>query len=228
MCHASCIIYTLTNLSFDEVEEKSILEIGSLDVNGNIKGVIEKWNPAEYIGVDIEEGPNVDRLCHAEELLSTFGSNRFDLVIANELLEHVVDWKTAISNMKGVCKSNGFIIITTRSFGFPFHPYPHDCWRYEVDDMRCIFSDFDIVSLQADPEALGVFIKAKKTVNYQENDLSRYKLYSIAYNKRIESLTHADLNRARVRMLKINKKCHEIAERIINMVFNRIILKIFR
>jgi len=50
--------------------------------------------------------------------------------------------------MKAVLKPGGFIYITTRSRGFPYHAYPHDYWRYEIEDMEKIFGDFEIIALE--------------------------------------------------------------------------------
>jgi hypothetical protein len=68
------------------------------------------------------------------------------------------------------------IYITTRSYGFPYHAYPYDFWRYEIEDMKKIFSDFEIIKLIKDHEAPGVFLKAKKTSNTA--------LYSMILGKR--------------------------------------------
>ena len=39
------------------IENKKILDVGSYDVNGTMKPIFEK---GQYIGLDMEEGPNVD------------------------------------------------------------------------------------------------------------------------------------------------------------------------
>ena len=84
----------------------------------------------------IESGKFVDKVISAEKLLDYFGSESFDIVISTETLEHILDWRTVINNMKEVLKPNGYIYITTVERGFPLHSYPYDFWRYEFDDMK--------------------------------------------------------------------------------------------
>ncbi len=153
MCHVSCIVFGAKYLSKDEVKGKKVLEVGSYDVNGSLRPIIESWEPAEYIGVDIEEGPGVDVICNADNIVEHFGKETFDIVISTELLEHVWDWRRVISNIKNICKSNGIILITTRSYGFPYHAYPYDFWRYELEDMKNIFSDCELMVLENDFQA---------------------------------------------------------------------------
>lgn len=192
MCNVSGTIFSIKNLNPKEVENKKIIEIGSYNINGGIRSVIESWQPKEYIGVDISMGPGVDVVCKVEDLVSNFSEASFDIVISNELLEHVEDWRAAIHNMKAVCKIGGTIIITTRSKGFHYHGYPYDFWRYELEDMKNIFSDFNIISLENDSQEPGIFVKAVKPDNYQENDLDAYELYSIILNKKVRSINEAD------------------------------------
>lgn len=140
-----------------------MLEVGSKYVNGSVRPLIEKFcSPREYIGIDLERGKFVDLVLPAEDIVKYFGPESFDVVIATELLEHVKDWRIVINNMKQVLKVGGYIYITTRSRGFPYHAYPYDYWRYEIEDMKAIFSDFDIMFLDKDREAPGVFLKARK------------------------------------------------------------------
>ncbi|WP_217423095.1 class I SAM-dependent methyltransferase [Methanocella conradii] len=100
MCNTKCILFGAINLKKEEIEGKRIIEIGSLDVNGSLRPLLESYNPKEYIGVDIVKGPGVDKVCNVENLVEEFGENVFDVVISTELLEHVKDWRKAISNMK--------------------------------------------------------------------------------------------------------------------------------
>lgn len=184
MCHSSCIVFGALNLKKVDVEGKKVIEVGSNDVNGSIRSIVTSLNPTEYVGVDLMDGPGVDLICRVEELFNCFEKNSFDLVISTEMLEHVQDWKKAISNIKKICKPGGIIRITTRSYGFPYHPSPEDFWRFELEDMEQIFSDCEILSLERDREFSGVFIKVKKPLKFIENDLSDFKLYNIITNRR--------------------------------------------
>jgi SAM-dependent methyltransferase len=192
MCHTSCIVFGVLNLRKEDIQGKRVIEIGSYDVNGSLRSIIESLEPAEYIGVDIVEGPCVDEVCSAEDVLERFGSESFDVVISTEVMEHVKDWQKVISNIKKICKENGIIFITTRSYGFPYHPTPTDYWRFEKKDMQTIFSDCEILKLENDKEFPGVLIKARKSKKFNEKDLSNYELYNIIVGKRINKVTDKD------------------------------------
>jgi SAM-dependent methyltransferase len=152
-----------------------------------------KHGPKSYLGVDIIDGPGVDELCEAERLVSKFGEEAFDLIICTEVVEHTRHWRDVINNIKSVCAPGGTIVITTRSFGFPFHGWPYDYWRYECGDMERIFSDCDILRNERDPGSAGVFVKVKKPLHFRQADLSGIALYSIIAGKRISSISSRDL-----------------------------------
>lgn len=189
MCHVSGIIFTATSLKFEDINGKKVIELGSQDVNGSTRRLIDSFNPSACVGVDIEKGPNVDVVCNVEEIFTRFKKESFDLVLSTEMLEHVRDWKKVISNIKNLCKPGGTILITTRSYGFRYHPTPTDFWRFEIEDMKQIFSDCEIISLESDYEFPGVFVYVKKPMGFIENDLSNYKLYSMITGKKTNELT---------------------------------------
>jgi SAM-dependent methyltransferase len=154
-----------------------------------VLGHFERFcKPREYIGVDIEPGKYVDVVLPAERLVDYFGPESFDVVVSTEVIEHVLDWRLVINNMKVVLRRGGFIYLTTRSRGFPYHAYPHDYWRYEPSDMVRIFRDFEIIRLEADWEEPGVFLKARKPMNWTPIDLSGIALYSVVLGRRTKEL----------------------------------------
>lgn len=195
MCDLNCLQFGEKNLTRSEIEGKRVIEIGSYDQNGSLRSHVESLHPAEYIGVDIAKGYGVDIVCTGEEVRERFKDESFDMVVSTELMEHVRDWKKVISNMKHICKPNGVILITTRSYGFPFHGWPYDFWRFEYSDMKEIFSDFEIQVLEKDSERPGVFLKAKKPSAFKECDLSNSELYSIASDCRVREINEEVLKK---------------------------------
>ncbi len=175
----------MLNLTPEDVKGKRIIDIGSYNVNGSFRPIFESWKPAEYVGVDIAEGPGVDVVCTAEETLAKFGPESFDMVISTEMIEHTRNWRKVISNFKNLCKPGGVILVTTRSYGSHYHAYPNDFWRYEADDFKNIFSDLIINKIDTDPVDPGVVIKATKPAGFKEIDLSNYKLYSIVTGQKM-------------------------------------------
>ncbi len=192
MCHISCIVFGVLNLKEEDIKGKKVIEVGSYDVNGSFRKVVESLGSAEYVGIDIAEGPCVDVVCSAEDALETFGTESFDVVISTEVIEHVRDWQKVISNLKNLCKKEGIIFITTRSYGFIYHPTPNDFWRYEKKDIENIFSDCEILAIESDKEFPGVLLMARKPEDFRENDLSNYKLYNIITNKKMAEITDDD------------------------------------
>lgn len=187
MCNVACIQFGMNNISPTDIKNKRVLEIGSLDFNGSLREYILSLEPSEYIGTDIVSGKGVDVICRAEDLLGIYGPESFDLIISTEAIEHIFDWRSTINNIKSLCKLNGSILITTRSYGFPLHGWPHDHWRFETYDLKYIFSDFTKVMVQKDPD-FGSFIKARKPdkyIDYRQINLSDYYLYNIIYDLRI-------------------------------------------
>lgn len=180
-----CLNFGRRALNQKDVEGKTVLEVGSMNINGSYRDMIMEFKPLSYLGVDIKKGPGVDKICRAENLVREFGKNSFGMVISTETFEHIKNWKTAISNIKNVCKSRGIIILTTCSFGYPKHNCPRDYWRCESEDLEQIFSDCGVLRSERNDRRKYVFIKVKKPKHFKENDLSEFKLHNIISDKRI-------------------------------------------
>jgi len=170
-----------------------VLEVGALNVNGSLRSFAESLRPREYVGVDLEIGPGVEESCDAARLVARFGRSSFDVVISTELLEHIKDWRSVVSNLKQALAPGGILLLTTRSKGYPYHDAPSDFWRFELEDMKVIFNDLRIEALEPDPEAPGVFLKARKPLSFKEADISKYQLYSMIKWKRVTGVTNLDV-----------------------------------
>lgn len=92
MCNVAVYEFFVESIKAEEFNKKRVLEIGSKYINRSIRPLIEKFSSLkEYIGVDIESGKFVDLILPAEKLLGYFGPESFYVLIATELLEHVMD-----------------------------------------------------------------------------------------------------------------------------------------
>lgn len=214
MCNESCLTFCRDHLTRIDVSGRRVLEIGSTDVNGTPRTSVCALDPAEYVGIDIGHGPGVDIVCSVEDALDRFGPASFDLVISTEMLEHVRQWRTAITNIKRLCRNGGVVLLTTRSYGTPYHGFPYDFWRYELDDMKRIFADFDIEVLEPDPLDSGVFLKARKPVDYSEIDLSEISLYSIVTRTRTRDITDRELYTTRYLLRWLTKQAARTAKAV--------------
>jgi len=199
MCRKACIDFGARSLGEDDIKGKSVIEVGSLDVNGSLRSTVESFAPGSYLGVDIQLGPGVDLICDAGELLERFGPGKFDLVIATEMLEHVRDWRRVISNLKNILKADGIIFITVPTRHFRYHGYPFDFWRYEAEDIKNIFSDLTIESIGEDRKELSVFMRARKPAGFAENDMAGYQLYSIVSGKRTPEISDREISAFKIR-----------------------------
>ena len=86
--------------------DKTILDVGSLDINGNNRYLFEN---CEYTGLDLCEGKNVDVVCH---LLDYRPDKAFDVVISTEAIEHDSKWDLTLARMTQYLQSNGLLILT--------------------------------------------------------------------------------------------------------------------
>ena len=122
----------------DTKKNLKIIDIGSMDVNGTYKDLFncENW---EYIGLDLEEGRNVDLV--ADSLYSWGGEDEsFDVVISGQCLEHVKNTHLWIKEVARIVKKGGIVCIIA-PWSFTEHRFPVDCWRILPDGMRFLLEE---------------------------------------------------------------------------------------
>jgi SAM-dependent methyltransferase len=90
----------------------SVLDVGSLDINGSNHYLFEE--NYDYVGIDIIEGRNVNYIgrshtYHREE--------PFDVAISTECFEHDEFWKESFQNMYNLLKPAGLLMFTCASEG---------------------------------------------------------------------------------------------------------------
>lgn len=93
----------------------SVLDIGSLDINGNNRYLFDKYT---YTGIDIGAGKNVDIVCAGHLFKS---DHQFDIVISTECFEHDMHYSDTIINAINLTKSGGMFLFTCATTGRPEH-----------------------------------------------------------------------------------------------------------
>jgi SAM-dependent methyltransferase len=132
----------------------NVLDIGSLDINGNNRYLFEQCN---YTGIDIGEGNNVDVVCSGHMFKS---DDLFDVVISTECFEHDEHWQQTLKNViNNLLKDGGLFLFSCAAPGRPEHgtkrtspkdsPFTNDYYRNlsEADirsvlDCDAIFSNY--------------------------------------------------------------------------------------
>jgi len=160
--HPSAMAFAVSALTPANVTGQHVIEAGALNVNGSARPHGESLHPASWTGTDLQPGPGVDLLADAADLPASLG--RAGVVIATEMLEHAPDWQAALRGLITAIAPGGILILTTRSAGFPYHPYPGDHWRYSVPAMGTIIraAGLSVLTLISDPDCPGVFVTARK------------------------------------------------------------------
>jgi SAM-dependent methyltransferase len=159
--HPSVMRWTARQVEARGLERMSVLEVGSLDVNGSVRSLFH----GDYIGVDMRPGVGVDRLVNAHDLGTL--DERFDLVVSTEMLEHDDAPWISVAAMRAVCRDGGWLLLTCRGYDergcFPEHDFPGDHWRFSVSGVRALLErcGWRPVLVEGDPECPGVLALAR-------------------------------------------------------------------
>jgi SAM-dependent methyltransferase len=97
----------------DVVAGGRVLEIGSYDVNGSVRRLFA--SAGEYVGVDLVEGPGVDRVADGSQLDDPDGS--WDVTVSGECFEHDPHWRDTLATMVRLTRPGGLVAVTCASRG---------------------------------------------------------------------------------------------------------------
>ncbi len=87
-----------------------------------------------YIGVDLEMNPLAEH--HIDfDSKTTLPDNYCDIILSNQVLEHVDSPHSYLSEALRILKPGGSIILTTHGYWF-YHPTPYDYWRWTSAGLR--------------------------------------------------------------------------------------------
>jgi 2-polyprenyl-3-methyl-5-hydroxy-6-metoxy-1,4-benzoquinol methylase len=142
----------------DYVRGKKVLDIGCMD-HGAAAADGDRWlhahvvrNAGSVLGVDILEADvallrsrGFNMVC-ADATSSDLGDT-FETIVAGELIEHVHDPGSFLTNMRRHLAPNGELILTTPNgffglhfFEFLFKSVPHESWNEQHVAWYCYFT----------------------------------------------------------------------------------------
>jgi len=82
----------------------------------------------KYLGVDLEMNPKAEH--HIDfDSKTTLPDNYADIVLSNQVLEHVDSPGGYLKEALRILKPGGTLILTTHGYWF-YHPTPNDYWRW--------------------------------------------------------------------------------------------------
>jgi SAM-dependent methyltransferase len=90
------------------------------------------------------ETAGVDASCPASYIGSEYSypvdSDRADIVIATNVMEHVRKPWVWIKELARICKPAGYV-ITINPVSWPYHEHPIDCWRAYPEGMTALYEE---------------------------------------------------------------------------------------
>jgi len=84
------------------------------DFYDNLKGIFKDFNivGSEYLGWEKKSSQVINGIRHEDALNLSFKNESFDVIISNDVFEHVPDIKKTIKEAYRVLRKNGFLIIS--------------------------------------------------------------------------------------------------------------------
>jgi SAM-dependent methyltransferase len=109
-------VQSVKNRCKDHFHDKTVLEVGSLNINGTIR---DFFTECDYTGIDVGPGKGVDIVIGGHQYDAPTAS--FDVVASCECFEHNPYWAETFTNMIRLCKPGGLIFFTCATTGRKEH-----------------------------------------------------------------------------------------------------------
>ena len=150
-----------------------ILEVGSLNVNGSVRDLFDRY---WYFGIDRKPGPGVDRVLDVRKaarflnptkITETInGFSAYGTVLCLEVIEHDPNPFEVLEAIESLLYAGGRLVLTTRGIGYPLHDEPEDYWRFTVHGVRRLIESahlepISIEEVQDSPHGTGIYAFAE-------------------------------------------------------------------
>jgi SAM-dependent methyltransferase len=117
---------------------RRVLEVGSKSYDAQ-----QTYRPLfppeafDYVGLDVEPGPNVDVVPAAGYVWDEIGDDSFDLCVSGQTFEHNPFFWVTFGEIGRILKPGGHAFICAPGAG-SVHRFPYDCWRFYPDAWRAL------------------------------------------------------------------------------------------
>lgn len=78
----------------------------------------------------------------------TLPEHKYDIIFCLDVLEHVVDPFSAVSNIERMAK-DGALCLFSAPWNFRMHGPLPDCWRFSIHGWKVLLRNFDILEIDA-------------------------------------------------------------------------------
>lgn len=118
-----------------------ILEVGS-KANGDASNFRSLYSGQEYIGIDIEPGPNVERVVNLAEAIDGLQEGYFSFAICCSVLEHVAKPWVFAEHLTKLIRRDGVLYMSV-PWVWSFHASPDDYYRFSWRAIIELFPEFE-------------------------------------------------------------------------------------
>ncbi len=139
-----CIALVFGPIWFTGISPKKFLKEYNREGKKLNLGSGPKRLQSDVVNVDAFPYVGVDIVSDLTQL--SFESESVGMIVCDNVLEHVPDAPTAVSEIFRVLKKGGVAYIST-PFLYPFHSSPSDYHRWTHEGLKYLFRDFTIVEL---------------------------------------------------------------------------------
>ena len=187
----------------NDFEKYSVVDIGSNDINGSVKNLL---SGNEYIGVDLEKGPNVDHILNGEDLEKI--GKKFD-VFEFASAERFKDYDAVQIGIKPVDKK--YIIYSVEGMmsfdkDFPNCLNKMEEIKLEIEELKNLKKEeFDFRKHRQDKTGKSKYITT--SYNFLNDDSINIQCYS--WSEEMNQIDH----------LRISLRSKEYSEWIINEAY---------
>lgn len=113
--------------------------------NGLNVGAGQSRVDPRFKNLEIEPGENIDYVGSVESI--PLPDDSIDLIITQEVLEHVANPNQAVKEISRTLKPGGFVYIQL-PFIIGYHPCPNDYWRFTHEGIEELMKNTDLTHIE--------------------------------------------------------------------------------